>query len=219
MATTTEENYLKALYNLAAQSGPVPTSELSRALGVSTPSVNSMVRKLHERGLVRYEKYRPLELTPAGRKAAALVIRKHRLTEMFLVEQMGFGWEEVHAIAEQIEHVESPAFFSRMDELMGHPTVDPHGSPIPAPDGTVHLTPRRRLSDCAAGDTVAINGLAHSSNEFLHFLNARGIGLKTIVEISTVEPFDGSVVINYDNKVGVSLSSKIAEKLLVGPVK
>jgi len=105
MATVTEENYLKALLALADTTGKVTISELSRSLGVSTPSANSMVKKLAERGLVAYEKYKPLSLTRAGRKAAALIIRKHRLTEMFLVERMGFGWEEVHAIAEQIEHV------------------------------------------------------------------------------------------------------------------
>ena len=215
MATTTEENYLKALLALSAETGTVATSELSRSLGVSTPSVNSMVRKLAERGLVRYEKYRPLELTGAGRKAAALVIRKHRLTEMFLVEKMGFGWEEVHAIAEQIEHVESPAFFSRMDELMGFPTVDPHGSPIPAPDGSIASKPRRRLADCKVGETVVIQGLAHSSNEFLHFLNARAIGLQTELTVKQREPFDGSMVVAYGERDDVSLSGKVTEQLLV----
>ena len=215
MATTTEENYLKALFALSAQTGTVATSELSRSLGVSTPSVNSMVRKLAERGLVHYEKYRPLELTEAGRKAAALIIRKHRLTEMFLVDKMGFGWEEVHAIAEQIEHVESPAFFSRMDELMGYPTVDPHGSPIPAPDGSIATKPRRRLADCKIGETVTIQGLAHSSNEFLHFLNARSIGLQTRLTVEQVEAFDRSMVVSYRDKSEVSLSGKVTEQLLV----
>ena len=215
MATTTEENYLKALFALSAKTGTVATSELSRSLGVSTPSVNSMVRKLAERGLVHYEKYRPLELTHAGKKAAALIIRKHRLTEMFLVEKMGFGWEEVHAIAEQIEHVESPAFFSRMDELMGFPTVDPHGSPIPAPDGSIATKPRRRLADCTVGETVTIQGLAHSSNKFLHFLNARGIGLQTSLTVNQVEVFDGSMTVSYGERSQVTLSGKVTEQLLV----
>ena len=215
MATPTEENYLKALLTLSDAEGKATTSGLGRSLGVSTPSVNSMVRRLSERGLVNYVKYRPLELTEAGKKAAALIVRKHRLTEMFLVEKMGFGWEEVHAIAEQIEHVESPAFFARMDELMGYPTVDPHGSPIPAPDGTLDRKHRRRLSDCGVGETVTIDGLAHSSNDFLHFLNDRGIELGTVVKITGVEAFDGTLVVDYGDLLGVNLSAMVGERLLV----
>ncbi|MEO0733138.1 MAG: metal-dependent transcriptional regulator, partial [Bacteroidota bacterium] len=137
MPTPTVENYLKALLALTEETGRASISQLSKALDISTPSANSMVKKLRDQGLVKYEKYRPLELTEAGRRQAALVVRKHRLTEMFLVERMGFGWEEVHAIAEQIEHVDSPDFFARMDELMDYPTTDPHGSPIPDPEGNI----------------------------------------------------------------------------------
>ena len=215
MATVTEENYLKALLSLSDEDGRVAVSELSRQLGVSTPSANSMVRRLAERGLVHYEKYKPVALTGRGRKAAALIVRKHRLTEMFLVERMGFGWEEVHAIAEQIEHVESPDFFRRMDELMGHPTVDPHGSPIPDPEGNLPATPRRRLSDCRTGERVVIAGLDHSSNEFLHFLNDRGLALQTELTITHRESFDGSLTVDYGESRGVTFSKVVADRLLV----
>ena len=215
MATPTEENYLKALLALADDEGKVSTSDLGKSLGVSTPSVNSMVRKLNDRGLVQYTKYRPLELTDKGKTAAALVIRKHRLTEMFLVEKMGFGWEEVHAIAEQIEHVTSPEFFARMDELMGFPTVDPHGSPIPAPDGTLNRQKRRRLSDCGVGETVTVDGLAHSSNDFLHYLNDRDIGIGTEITLTARETFDGSLTVQYSNKTEVALSALVSDRLLV----
>lgn len=215
MATVTEENYLKALLALADTTGKVSISDLSRSLGVSTPSANSMVKKLAERGMVAYEKYKPLSLTPTGQKTAALIIRKHRLTEMFLVERMGFGWEEVHAIAEQIEHVKSPEFFARMDELMGHPTLDPHGSPIPDADGHFIKTHRRRLSDCQAGQTVTIVGLAHDSNEFLHFLNDRELKLRSSLTIHHREAFDGTLTVSYPGHERVAFSKTVADRILV----
>src|SRR5882672_396420 len=119
MNSQTEENYLKALFNLANEKGETSVNELSRLLGIKMPTVTSMMKKLAEKKLVHYESYKPLRLTEKGKKEAALVIRKHRLTEMFLVEKMGFGWEEVHDIAEQVEHIRSAAFFDKMDELLG----------------------------------------------------------------------------------------------------
>lgn len=215
MATVTEENYLKALISLADAEGKVAVSELSRSLGVRKPSANSMVRKLAEAGLVYYERYKPLRLTPEGRKAAALIVRKHRLTEMFLVEQMGFGWEEVHPIAEQIEHVKSPDFFSRMDELMGYPTVDPHGSPIPDKAGNFVKANHRRLSDCTGGQTVTIVGLAHNSNDFLHFLNDRQLKLNSVITVHHREAFDGSLTISYTGHQEVVFSKVAADRILV----
>jgi DtxR family Mn-dependent transcriptional regulator len=217
MSTTTEENYLKTLLALSADTeGKVSVSDLAKALAISTPSANSMVKKLAERGLVFYQKYKPLQLTKSGRKAAALVVRKHRLTEMFLVEQMGFGWEEVHAIAEQIEHVDSPAFFNRLDELMGHPKVDPHGSPIPDAEGNITSKNRRRLSECGAGETVSVVGLDHKSNEFLHFLNDRDLSLGTTLIIHHREAFDGSLTLSYPGHDRVTFSKVVVERLLVG---
>ncbi|NJC24765.1 metal-dependent transcriptional regulator [Neolewinella antarctica] len=216
MPSPTVENYLKAMFSLSDAEGSVSASELGRSLGVSTPSVSSMVRKLAALDLVAYVKYQPLKLTASGRKAAALVIRKHRLTEMFLVEKMGFGWEEVHVIAEQVEHVKSPAFFARMDKLLGYPTVDPHGSPIPSPEGTItDLRKHQKLSDRQPGEKVRIVGLAHSSNDFLLYLNERGIALKTALTILRREIYDGSLTVNYDDKKDVVLSKVVADKLLV----
>lgn len=215
MATPTVENYLKALFALADAEGLVSVSSLAKSLEVSKPSANNMVRKLHDRGLVEYEKYKPLKLTPAGRKAAALIIRKHRLTEMYLVEQMGFGWEEVHAIAEQIEHVNSPNFFDRMDELMGHPSVDPHGSPIPDAEGVIAPTNNRRLSDCGVGQTVTITGLNHTSNDFLHFLNDHSLSLGTKLTIIGREAFDGSLTVAYANNEQAVFSKVVGDKILV----
>lgn len=215
LRSKTVENYLKALFVLADGEGHVSVSALAASLEVSKPSATNMARKLHEQGLVGYEKYKPLRLTQAGRKAAALIIRKHRLTEMFLVEQMGFGWEQVHAIAEQIEHVNSPEFFTRMDELMGHPTVDPHGSPIPDAAGEVATDNRRRLSDCRAGERVTVSGLNHQSNEFLHYLNGRDLELGTELTITARDRFDGSLTVNYGRHKGAMFSKLVGDKLLV----
>jgi len=137
MASQTEENYLKTLFTLADEKGEILLSGLSKTMGVSTPSANSMVKKMHEKGLVDYLKYKPIVLTEKGKLNAALIIRKHRLTEMYLMEKMGFGWEEVHEIAEQMEHIKSASFFDRVDELMNFPKVDPHGSPIPDKNGKI----------------------------------------------------------------------------------
>src|ERR1051325_10210399 len=156
MHSLAEENYLKGLFHLANEAGEVGVNDLSRHLGIKMPTVNSMVKKLSEKGLVYYESYRPLRLTDKGRTEAALIIRKHRLTEMFLVEKMGFGWEEVHAIAEQIEHIHSAAFFEKMDELLGYPKFDPHGSPIPDKNGKMEWIALESLSHCQAGDTVKL---------------------------------------------------------------
>ena len=131
------ENYLKVIFNQAIASDDVNTTSIAQALEVSLPSVNSMVKKLAGMGLLEYEKYKPLKITAKGRKMAAMIIRKHRLTEMYLVEKMGFGWEEVHEIAEQLEHIQSTAFFDRMDEILGYPERDPHGSPIPTSTGEI----------------------------------------------------------------------------------
>ncbi|MEO0469934.1 MAG: metal-dependent transcriptional regulator, partial [Bacteroidota bacterium] len=170
MASQTVENYLKALFTLSGERGIVNISDLSKHLAVSKPTANSMIKKLNEQDLVYYEPYKPLSLTPKGRKQAALIIRKHRLTEMYLVDKMGFGWEEVHEIAEQMEHIKSPAFFARMDEMLEYPTIDPHGSPIPDRDGNIEWKSYHKLCECKAGDEVFLAALTHSSTEFLHYL-------------------------------------------------
>lgn len=215
MASQTEENYLKALFNLANEQGEINATDLGNMLQVSVPTVNSMIRNLCNQGLVNYEKYKPISLTAKGKKEAALVIRKHRLTEMYLVEKMGFGWEMVHEIAEQIEHIKSPAFFERMDELLRYPTVDPHGSPIPDKHGKIHWKSYRKLSDCKPGQMVKLAALTNSSEEFLVFLNSKNLNLGVLLKIESVERFDGSMTVSYLKKYSEVLSSMVCEKLLV----
>ncbi|HLV53086.1 MAG TPA: metal-dependent transcriptional regulator [Cryomorphaceae bacterium] len=214
MPSPTEENYLKAIYNLADDRSEVSLSELGNVLGVSTPTVNSMAKRLDEQGYVLYRKYKPLKLTESGKIIAAQIIRKHRLTEMYLVEHMGFGWEEVHDIAEQMEHVQSPALFERMDEIMGYPTIDPHGSPIPDKHGKVAFQEYLKLSEIEVGKTVKLCALTHSSDDFLVFLNGKGLKLGTLMTVLHRESFDRSMTISYDGRETM-VSHDVSDRLLV----
>lgn len=215
MISLTEENYLKALFNLMNNTGEVNVTELSRQLDISMPTVTSMMKKLAEKKLIHYERYKPVRLTEKGKKEAALVVRKHRLTEMYLVDKMGFGWEEVHDIAEQVEHVRSTVFFDKIDELLGFPKIDPHGAPIPDKNGKLAWISYDKLSDCHAGDTVKVAAVIHTSTEFLKFLNNREIRLGTKIKIRSVEPFDQSMVVSYGNRPADTLSHVVCERLLV----
>jgi DtxR family transcriptional regulator, Mn-dependent transcriptional regulator len=214
MNTHAEENYLKALFNLSNDKGEVTVQELSKELQIKMPSVNSMIKKLAEKKLVHYESYKPLRLTEKGKKEAGLIIRKHRLTEMYLVEKMGFGWEQVHEIAEQVEHLQYPLFFNKMDELLGFPNVDPHGSPIPDKNGKIQWLQYKKLSDTLVGEKVKLAAVTNSSEDFLKFLNSRGLHLGLIVKVLSIENFDGSMVVSYGKKTNEMLSKIVAEKLL-----
>jgi DtxR family Mn-dependent transcriptional regulator len=215
MASPTEENYLKALFNLANSQGEITLSELASRLQVSLPTANSMVKSLQKSMWVNYEKYKPLTLTPEGRLLAASIIRKHRLTEMFLVDIMKFGWEEVHEVAEQIEHIHAPKFFERMDEMLGHPASDPHGSPIPGLDGKLQQQSYVPLSSALPGQKVELLALSNSSAEFLEFLNSRGLSLGLTLTVISSERFDGSMVLSYTDHPSEALSRTICERLLV----
>ena len=215
MYSYTEENYLKALFNLANEKGEVTVNDLSKELDIKMPTVNSMVKKLADQKLVHYESYKPLRLTEKGKKEAGLIIRKHRLTEMYLVEKMGFGWEEVHAIAEQIEHIQSSTFFDKMDALLGFPKTDPHGSPIPDKNGKIEWLRYTRLSDCKAGDKVKLAAVINSSSDFLKFLNVRELHLGLRITVKSIEVFDQSMIVSYGKKQNEVLSSMVTERLLV----
>jgi len=215
MNSFTEENYLKSLLALSGDSGEVSVNELSKRMGIKMPTVTSMMKSLARKKLVHYEKYKPLRLTGRGIKTASLILRKHRLIEIFLVEKMCFGWEEVHKIAEQIEHIDAPEFFERIDEMLGFPKIDPHGQPIPDKDGKLKLTSYQKLSTCKLGDTVMLRAVPDASTEFLKFLNSRGLHLGLKIKIKSVEPVDGSMLISYSRKSNEMLSHTICERLLV----
>jgi len=215
MISHTEENYLKAIYKLTSLKGEANVNDISKQLEIKMPTVNSMIKRLAEKKLVIYESYKPLKLTADGQKYAALIIRKHRLTEMYLVEKMGFGWENVHDIAEQIEHIQAPEFFEKMDELLGYPKVDPHGSPIPDKNGNIFTENYQKLSEFKPGDVVTFMAVSPSSDELLKFLNNRSLSLGVNIKIEKVENYDNSMQVSYQNKQHEMLSIQVCEKLLV----
>jgi DtxR family Mn-dependent transcriptional regulator len=212
--TLTEENYLKALFHLVDNEGKVTINELSKFLNVKMPSVNNMMKKFAEKKWVVYETYKPLLVTETGKREAALVVRKHRLTEMFLVKKMNFGWENVHEIAEQLEHVHSQIFFDKMDEILDHPKFDPHGEPIPDKDGNIISQDLQKLSACTVGETVTFASVTLSDDGFLNYLNERKLLLNTKIKVIKIEEFDKSMTIEIGNTKEV-LSRKATEIILV----
>lgn len=218
MPTQVNENYLKALYYLHIKNPEISLTELGQVLEVSKPTVNEMVKKMHRQGWLAYEKYKPLKLTVAGKRQAALVIRKHRLSEMFLSEIMGFGWEEVHEMAEEIEHLRTEKLFDRMDELLGFPTTDPHGSPIPDREGNFSKLDYQALSQARVGDKLVIKALRNSASDFLVYLNKKEISLGLEITIDQVEVFDKSLIVSYGTHKNIVLSHSVASCLLVGKI-
>jgi DtxR family Mn-dependent transcriptional regulator len=215
MATITIENYLKALYTLNQVSSEISLTDLSKEMNVSAPTVNNMIKKLQDKGWVAYQKYKPIKLTKDGAQQAATIIRKHRLTEMFLVKIMGFGWEEVHDIAEQIEHIKSDDFFDRMDELLGFPKTDPHGSPIPDKNGKILEQHYKTLAQIEPNIKVTIVALKNSSFELLDYLNNKKIKLGDTIQILSIEPFDKSCSILLEETVRMTMTQQVCSSLLV----
>ena len=215
MPTQTKENYLKALYYLHQKDEDISITNLGKELGVSKPTVNDMVKKMQAKGWVKYEKYKPLHLTKQGLKEAAIIIRKHRLSEMFLSKVMGFGWEEVHDMAEEMEHLKSERFFDRMDEILGFPTKDPHGSPIPDKNGNFVKPDYKLLSQVGPGNEVVLRALRESSTDFINYLNNKEIKLGITISIRQVESFDKSMMVSYNNHEDVVLSHTVCNGLLV----
>ena len=214
MNSLTEENYLKALYHLINDNDEVSVNDLSRQLNIKMPSVNSMIKKFADKKWVKYESYKPIKLTESGKKEASLIVRKHRLTEMFLVEKMGFGWENVHEIAEQLEHIHSEVFFDKMDEILNYPKVDPHGEPIPDKDGNVIQPDFKKLSKCQENEIVELASVTTSSEEFLSFLNKRNLSLGTEIKVLQREDFDQSMKVFYNNQEE-NFSKTVCDRLLV----
>jgi DtxR family transcriptional regulator, Mn-dependent transcriptional regulator len=215
MLSFTEENYLKTLYHLSFHNTEVSVHELSLSLDIKMPTVNSMVKKLAAKGLVAYEKYKPLSLTENGSKAAGLVIRKHRLTEIYLVEKMGFAWDQVHEIAEQVEHIKSPEFFDKIAEILNHPTVDPHGSPIPDKNGKLPELNYIKLSECSIAQKGVLASVGNSSDSFLKLLGSLDLKLGDSLEIIEVQDFDKSMKVTVNQKTTLNLSSLVCENLLI----
>lgn len=215
MMTWTEENYLKALHRLSLSNEPITVKRIAGLLDIKMPSVNSMAKNLAKKKLIRYEKYKAIELTEKGKKQALLILRKHRLTELFLKNVMGLGWEEVHDIAEQVEHIQSERFFSRIDEMLGHPEFDPHGEPIPDLNGKLPSYKAFLLSDCAEGKKYKLSGVLDHDVSFLTYLNSIGLTLGATIEVLAVREFDRSREVKLNGSANTVFSHDTCRNLLV----
>lgn len=218
MASNIKENYIKALFYLHQKNEDISLSDLGEELQVSKPTANEMIKKLQGEGIVISKKYKPIRITKKGKQFAAEIIRKHRLSEMFLMQIMKFGWEEVHEIAEELEHIKTDKLFDRMDELMGFPTTDPHGSPIPDKNGNFNKPEYKRLSQMPVNSSITVKALRDSSTDFLLYLNNKEIQLNTKIEIKHVEGFDGSLTISYDGNSNVVLGKSVCDRILVDEI-
>jgi len=201
MFTQSEENYLKAIFHLEEEAeGGISTSSLSEKLNTKAASVTEMIKRLADKELVDYQKYYGVQLTDTGRKHALLIVRKHRLWEYFLVERLNFNWDEVHEVAEQLEHVRSPKLVEELDAFLGRPEYDPHGDPIPDAEGNLPKSPKKKLSQLQKGDRGICKGFNDNSSAFLQFVTKQDIGLDTPIEVVNIESFDQSMTVLVDKK-------------------
>lgn len=220
MATSTVEDYVKAIYLLQqdAPTGEATVARLAATLGVTKGTVTSMVRKLREAGLASAERYGGIKVTAKGRKLALDMIRRHRLIEVFLVETLGFDWAEVHEEAERLEHALSAKVLDRLDAFLGRPSVDPHGDPIPDADGRLREGPTTPLSSLRAGDSGIVARVSDQDATFLEFAAASGLRPGTRIDVIEVVPEAESVRVQAKGCDPVGLSFGVAEKVLIEEV-
>jgi DtxR family Mn-dependent transcriptional regulator len=213
--TFSEENYLKSIYHLTtSHDGEVSTNAIAEMMETKASSVTDMLKKLAEKDLVNYKKYQGVSLTDAGKLSAKMIVRKHRLWEVFLVEKLDFSWDEVHDIAEQLEHIKSEKLINKLDDFLGNPTEDPHGDPIPDAQGRIIAIEKQLLSELQANQSGICVGVKDNSSEFLKYLDKQQIGLGTEIEVLAKETFDLSLKININGKE-MAISNKIASNLFV----
>ncbi len=213
--TFSEENYLKTIYHLTTVLDiEVSTNAIAEKMETKASSVTDMLRKLAEKNLVNYKKYQGVSLTESGKLTAKMIVRKHRLWEVFLVEKLDFSWDEVHDVAEQLEHIKSEQLINKLDNFLGNPTEDPHGDPIPDAQGKIVKTDKQLLSDLGVNQTGICVGVKDSSSEFLKYLDKHEIALGSKIEIVSKETFDSSTKIRV-NTNELTISHKIATNLFV----
>lgn len=213
----TEENYLKTIYHLGVRNpNGVGIKTISEKLELKSPTVTNMVKKLAEKGLVNYKKYYAVTLTKKGESHALKVIRKHRLWETFLVKNLNFSWGEVHEIAEQLEHIQSPKLIKKLDEALGFPKFDPHGDPIPDENGKIHERHNVKLSELALAESGVIAGVIDHGAGFLQFLDKQKLSLGTKVTVKSKFDFDNSLIlVNHECKEEVTLSAMASSNILI----
>jgi len=213
--TFSEENYLKTIYHLTAVSAAdISTNAIAEKMETKASSVTDMLKKLSEKDLVNYVKYQGVSLTEKGKLAAKMIVRKHRLWECFLVEKLDFSWDEVHEIAEQLEHIKSEKLINKLDDFLGNPTEDPHGDPIPDANGRIIKVEKKLLSEFEKNQTGICVGVKDTSSDFLKYLDKQEIALGSQIEIIEKESFDSSFRIRVGGKE-ITVSNKIASNIYI----
>ena len=216
MNSFTEENYLKAIYHLSTgNNSVVSTNQIAEITNTKAASVTDMLKKLAEKKLINYIKYQGVTLTEAGKNAAVNIVRKHRLWEVFLVEKLGFKWDEVHDIAEELEHINSESLINRLDDFLGNPAADPHGDPIPDRSGTIHQKKLVRISDLHQDQNGMISGVSEHSSVFLKLLEKIGLTLGTKIRVAERIEFDGSIMLIVNDHAERTISREVAKNILV----
>ncbi len=216
MVTQAEENHLKAIFKIGEKDGkPALTNAIAALMQTSAASVTDMLKRLADKGLITYEKYRGVQLTEEGNRLATALIRKHRLWEVFLTEKLGFSWDEVHELAEQLEHVQGNDLVSRLDAFLGHPKFDPHGDPIPDAEGRWTFRKQAPLATLQPGDRGVVTGVDEHSATFLQYLDQIGIALGTSLELLERFPYDQSVRVRMSDGHELVLSDKVTQNLFV----
>jgi len=219
LASSTVENYLKAIHQGVARLTDgqrlLPMGQLASALGVAPGTATTMVKTLAESGLVEYEPYTGVALTPAGQKLAAMVVRRHRVVEMFLVQVMGYGWDEVHEEAEQLEHVVSDRLIDCMDEMLGRPEVDPHGDPIPNAEGVEKPQAVQSLLTCPLNTRVTITRVVDQDKGFLRFIESHDLKPGESIEVENRDAAADSVRVRGRGDRRITIGTRAASKLLV----
>jgi DtxR family Mn-dependent transcriptional regulator len=213
--SSSEENYIKSIYHLQEHQDLVTTNALAAELNTRPASVTDMVRKLKQKKLLHYEKYQGFRLSPEGKKVALGIIRRHRLWEYFLSVKLQFTWDEVHEVAEELEHVRSSKLVEKLDEYLGFPRFDPHGDPIPDQHGKIHPARQVLLCDWPMGETAEVSGVGDQSQDMLEILRHRQIGIGTRLDIRKKFSFDQSVEIKIRNLPAFTISKQLAEQIWV----
>ncbi|MEN8125702.1 MAG: metal-dependent transcriptional regulator [Bacteroidota bacterium] len=213
MFSQAEENYLKAIYTLQNNHGmAINTNLIAKKMNTKASSVTDMIKKLSVKKLLTYKKYQGVKLTVKGKKIALKVIRKHRLWEYFLVKKLNYRWDEVHEIAEQLEHIKSETLIDNLEAFLNHPKFDPHGDPIPDKDGNIMLTKTVNLLKLKVGQKGILDSLKDSSDVFLKYLNKKNLALRDRIKVIDIEPFDNSIHIETKTHQLV-ISKKVAENI------
>lgn len=219
MLTYSEENYLKTIYHLSQnQKKGVSTNAIATRIETKASSVTDMIKKLNDKQLVEYQKYQGVRLTATGLYSAKMIVRKHRLWEVFLVDKLGFNWDEVHDVAEQLEHIKSEKLIDKLDAYLGYPSEDPHGDPIPNAKGEIKKINKKILSELKVGQKGICVGVKDSSSEFLQYLDKQHIALGSEIVIVEIETFDQSFIIQVEGQT-ITISKKIANNLYVSTNK